>query len=99
MKSLASKRLRSNRGPSRLLSDEDMWDLIDSADRERLNEKQVRERTRTQMDVTLSISYPNPKAGGYTHPSIWNWQFLASKAFPDAEVAVKCWTHPHPDWS
>jgi len=96
---LASKRLRKSAGPSKPLTDDDMWDLIELTNAQRVTMQQVRERTRTRMDVTLSISYPNPKPGGYNHPSLWNWQFFASQAFPEAEVSVKCWTHPHPDWS
>ena len=101
MKALASKRLRKAQDvrPSQFLSEDDMWDMIWQADAVRNDMKRLREKTRTQMDVTLSVSYPNPKAGGNTHPSLWNWQFMASQAFPEAEVTVKCWTKPHPDWS
>lgn len=99
VKSIASKRLRAARKAVRPLSEEDMDFLFIRTLDDRDRARRERAATRTRMDVTLSISYPNPKPGGNTHPSIWNWQYMASKAFPDAEVEVKSWTKPTPDWS
>lgn len=93
----ASKRLRKaqNVRPSQVLTESDMWDMIDQAQAVRANMARLREQTRTATEITLSLSYPN----GTTHPSLWNWQFLMGKAFPEAEIAVKCWQREHPDWS
>ena len=94
---LASKRLRraQNVRPSQVLDESDMWDLIDQVTAHKNNMQQLRLMTRTYSEVTLKVSYPN----GTADPHLWNWQFLASKAFPDAEVELKCWQKPHPDWS
>jgi hypothetical protein len=90
---LVSKRLRSKAG-LKTLTDDDMWDMIDQTTRRLNTMDEVRRRTRTYSEVTLTVSYPN----GTKAPHMWNWQFLASKAFPDAEVELKCWQKPHPDW-
>lgn len=94
MKSLASKRLKASKGP-RPYSEDEMDFLIFEQYNDRDRARRERARTRTVSEVTLNISYPN----GVRVPWGWNWQYMVSKAFPDAEVEVKCWTKPHPDWS
>ena len=77
---VTSKRLRKaqNVRPSQVMDDSDMWELIDQVSATKHNMKAWRERTRSSSDVTLTVSYPNnPNA-----PHMWNWQFMASKAFP-----------------
>lgn len=97
MSALASRRLRQTQRvrASQVLDEDDMWDLLDQASAMKYNMKALREKTRSVSEVALKVSYPNDTQ----QPAHWNWQFLVSKAFPDAEVEILRWTKPHPDWS